>query len=777
MKSELKTLIRSTVQKCRGLLFQESLEQLEGIYGLHVNGQFESPDKLPGLAQNSVQMKIRQELEHWLDEEVHGGLKRDEAYTKLIRETAFTHLNRLAALKMMEARKLIRGAIDKDTDSNGFKFYLADHDDVYQLFNSGQSDEAYRQFLLWQYRQIAEKDHLEVLFNPDNLPSQLFPRPRVLNQLLDQLNNPALDEAWQQEETVGWVYQYFIEEDKDRVFEKIYKQKQKMGLREIPQATQIFTPHWIVQYLVENTLGRLWLRMHPDSRLAEKMKYFVPNPYNDKALIPAKPVREITLLDPACGTMHFGLVAFDLFYEMYMEELENGWGAEGKSKQIKDKNEIPAAILANNIYGIDIDLRAIQLSALTLYLKAKSCDKNVQIRKLNLTYTDIPVLSEKEQKEFVEALPVKHQIAKELLIQIIPDLNKAYYLGSLLKIEDTVQDFINRKRREIEKYPLFEGTATGRQQNFWQQVRDDILQGLKTYVSERTNGHSLIAGESIQVLGLIDALMQKHDVVVANPPFSGRRNWGTDYAKELKKIYPQNASDMYAAFIERFKSLARREGFVGFVTSHTFMFTSSYAELRKMLIDEAALQTILHVGNLSEFDSGGRIEGALAFVAMVFENEKRKDNSIINFRLATEKDYLKISAFEKALHNWQANGEQTSDRHLFIVRQEDFKSIPSWPLVYWVSEGVRKIFLNNELLADHADACQGIATADNSRFLREWWETGKNKIYLNCQSHEDALKSGHYWFPYMKGGEFNRKNSSGLAPGFLKKSICFEDLR
>jgi len=314
------------------------------------------------------------------------------------------------------------------------------------LYESGQVDEAYRRFLLWQCRQIAEHDHLEVLFNPDDLPSRLFSRPRALQQLLDLLNDEALSDAWQQEETIGWVYQYFIEEDKDRVFEKIYRQKQKMDLRDIPKATQIFTPRWIVQYLVENTLGRLWLRMHPESRLRENMKYYVPNPYTDNQPLPVKSVREITLLDPACGTMHFGLVAFDLFYEMYLEELENagkpGWPTEEEIRQkIKEKNDIPVAIVENNLYGIDIDLRAIQLSALTLYLKVKSKDKNARIRKLNLTYTDIPPIPEKEMAVFVQQIHL-HPIAAELLLQILPELNKAYYLGSLLKIEQVVQQFI-----------------------------------------------------------------------------------------------------------------------------------------------------------------------------------------------------------------------------------------------------------------------------------------------------------------------------------------------
>ncbi|UCE08422.1 MAG: SAM-dependent methyltransferase, partial [bacterium] len=253
MKPELKSLIRSTVQQARKLLIQETHDQLEGLYGLRNDGSFESVDNLPHIQNDAEHQKILLELIHFINIEEKAGLAKKDAVNKLIKETAFTHLNRLTAFKMMEARKLLRGTVNKGADSNGFKFYLAEHPDALAQYRVGKTDEAYQGFLLWQCGQIAAKDHLEMLFQPDNLPSKLFPRPLALKQLLDLMNADNLQDAWQQDETIGWVYQYFIEEDKDRVFHKIYQQKQKMGLREIPMATQIFTPRWIVEYLVHNT--------------------------------------------------------------------------------------------------------------------------------------------------------------------------------------------------------------------------------------------------------------------------------------------------------------------------------------------------------------------------------------------------------------------------------------------------------------------------------------------------------------------------------------------
>ncbi|MHB2154486.1 hypothetical protein ACX8XN_08825 [Calditrichota bacterium GD2] len=313
MNNDLKAVIRSTVLQCRKILFTEISEMLQSQYGLLSDGEFEALENLPGLQQNPERLKIHQELRDWLDEEVRSGLTKQQAYQKLLHETAFTHLNRLVAFKMFETRQLIRGTVNKGLDSNGFKHYLVDHEDDLQLYENGQAEDAYRHFLQWQCRQIAEREHLEVLFDPDTLPGKLFPRPKALLQIIDHLNSDDLAPAWQQEETIGWVYQYFIEQDKDAVFEKIYRQKQKMDLRDIPKATQIFTPHWIVQYLVENTLGRLWLRMHPDSRLREKMKYFVHNPYTDNQPLPVKSVQEITLLDPPaapCTSGWWPLICF-----------------------------------------------------------------------------------------------------------------------------------------------------------------------------------------------------------------------------------------------------------------------------------------------------------------------------------------------------------------------------------------------------------------------------------------------------------------------------------
>ncbi|MDL1961433.1 MAG: BREX-1 system adenine-specific DNA-methyltransferase PglX, partial [Deltaproteobacteria bacterium] len=538
MSPQTKSASHDFTLKAREILEKESREQLEGIYGLLPDGKWEPSKNYPALEKIPEAMETRKRLERFIEDERAADLNPQEVREKIIKEAAFTWLNRLVAFKMMESRKLLRQTVSKGPQSNGFLMWLTEsgNEKDYERHDKGDlprneigegpRHEAYRHFILHQCAELAKET--KILFDPDNLSSRIFPRPRLLKDLLALLNDEALTDAWQEDETIGWVYQHFIEDDKERVFNKIYTLKQKMALRDIAPATQIFTPKWIVQYLVENTLGRLWLRMHPDSRFMGKIKYYVPQ-NSDRQPIPVKAVRDITLLDPACGTMHFGMVAFDIFYEMYLEELDmagqQGWP---KTPSVGEKSDIPASIIENNLYGIDLDLRAIQLSALSLLIKAKTKNGSVILKRLNLTHTDIPEFSEKAIHDFVESLDTAHNVTKKLLRQILPTLNKAYYLGSLLRIETVIQDFVERERIALKDFrrlqiPLFESDRpqqlelelTVKRKIVWDDVKSEILSAFQQFLATRKEvGGAFVANESLKGLNLIDALIRKHDVVV-----------------------------------------------------------------------------------------------------------------------------------------------------------------------------------------------------------------------------------------------------------------------
>ena len=324
MDSTMRRRLHDLTLRARRLLTHETRDLLEGIYGLHQNGSLEESATLPAIQSIEEAGETRTHLEQLLADERDAGLKSAEAVEKLIRETAFTWLNRLAALKMLEARGLVRQSLLKGADSNGFKVWLTTPGNEADLrryeagslpldaLGEGPRDTAYRHYLLHLCAEMATQ--IRILFDPDTVSSRLCPRPRVLANLLALLNSPDLAAIWGEDETIGWIYQFFNEEEKDAIFQGFNK-GQKIRTSEIPAATQLFTPRWIVRTLVENSLGRLWLQMHPDSSLVDQLEYLVP--IQDAPREPLRPVREITLLDPACGTMHFGLVAFDLLAKMY----------------------------------------------------------------------------------------------------------------------------------------------------------------------------------------------------------------------------------------------------------------------------------------------------------------------------------------------------------------------------------------------------------------------------------------------------------------------------
>ena len=372
--------LRSFTLWARGLLTQEAGDLLQQVYRLDAQTGTRLPIPKGHLLETSVKAlrHTRDRVEKLLEDEVDAGLKRDEAVTKLIRETAFTHLNRFVAFKLMEVRGLVRSPLARRHEANGFKMWLGSHPDEEAFYNQGDSpndrddfgeaprDRAYRHFLLWQSGELAKE--IKVLFDPDNVPSMLFPRPGVLKELIDALNADDRKDDWDagNEATVGWVYQYFNSEELEAAaFDRgVRRSGKKFAKQDIPSVTQLFTPRPTVRFLVDNTLGRLWLSMHPDSRIGDLCPYLTPLPA-DPPRAPMKPVKEIRVLDPAKGTMHFGLVAFDLFVEMYREELTHaGMPSWPTQASVQSDTEIAAAILANNLFGIDIDLRAVQLAAL-----------------------------------------------------------------------------------------------------------------------------------------------------------------------------------------------------------------------------------------------------------------------------------------------------------------------------------------------------------------------------------------------------------------------------
>ena len=770
-----RSAIHDMTLRARELLMGEIRDLLQGIYGLDGKGNFEDVKRLPAVQSLPEVRATRKRLEKFLNDEEQAGLKRSGAVAKLVKEAAFTHLNRLVAFKMMEARKLIRGTVDRHQDSNANKFYLAEHEEDYGLYEQGSlpqnevsegpRDRAYRHFLLWQSAELSKE--IKVLFDPDNLASQLFPRPRALKSLIELLNDPSLEEAWSREETVGWIYQYFNEDEKKDVFNRLYKKKQKIRPEDIPAATQLFTPRWIVKFLVQNTLGRQWMQMHPDSRLAEKLDYLVPL----SGEIPSekmKPVKEIEVLDPACGTMHFGLVAFDLLAEMYKEEMEKagqpGWP---EKPSVSSVESIPAAIIANNIFGIDIDLRAVQLSALALYLKAKSLNPKAQITESHLACAELQLPDDAKLEDFLRAskftLPVYERVIRRLWSTMRGGLGIG--AGSLLPLEGTITLEVERERRShLTSLQRFEDLADAPQDvartnawgpEFWDVLGDQIVMAFNSFADEQAasgGDESYFVGEASKGMQLLDIMRRKYDCVFTNPPYMTRKNMPPPLSDFLEANFPLAKADFYTAFIERCLKLTKDFGRFGLLTIHSFMFVSSYEKFREGISTQAAIESGCHLGPRSEFEiSNPNAQGFVAFTCRKGSDEVRLFNPDDGwygtwYRLTKAEGEEKRNLFEKQLAG-QAEG-------VYVYQQADFGAIPGSPWVYWITPGLRRMFVDLPKLRDVAEPRAGMHGGDRFRFARLWWEVGIDNIGFNCDNNEEAFATGKRWFPYMKGGGY-----------------------
>ena len=770
--------IRTMTLEARGLLVQEISEQLEGIYGLLPDGTFRPADQYPILADDAEAADTRRRLEALVSEEEAGGSSPQEARDKLVKEAAFTWLNRFVAFKMMEARKLLRETITRGPDSNGFKRWLTRPGNEPHLADYEQGDlpvdglgegprqRAYRRFLLARCAELSRE--IRVLFDPNTLPSRLCPRPKARQRLIDLLNAGDLEEAWQpgNEETIGWVYQGFNSEELELAFREVRLSKSKFEPADIPAVTQLFTPRWIVRFLVHNTLGRLWMDMHPDSELADHLDYLVP--VDDPRTTPCKSVRDITLLDPACGTMHFGLVAFDLFADMYREEMaragQPGWP---DSPPVEREEDIPAAIVARNLHGIDIDLRAVQLSALALFLKAKTLSPRTTLTESRLACADIHMLDGDRLRRFLHQAGLdRRPIYGRILEALQARLKDAEQLGSLLRLEQEIHTLVEQERDRYrgERWLPFPGvtpdqfdTEAGRR-DFWTLLEVQIGQALDEFARRQAasgNDPAFFAGETTKGLRLLEVMAQRYDVVVTNPPYMSARKMNAQLKKLVAAGYPAGKGDLYAAFIQRCTEFAGHGGRVGMLTMHSFMFISFYENLRATIRGSMRIEALAHAGpGLFAVGNPGTLQTA-AYVLCREDNEKARNNATgTYFRLVKARDSAaKQARFEQALTNLRLGRH---DPVVYRYRQGDFDTIPGSPWVYWIAPGLRRVFETYPKLGEFAKPAVGQNTGDNFRFLRFWWEEGTRRIAQGCTTQHAAANTRKKWFPYMKGGGFCR---------------------
>jgi type II restriction/modification system DNA methylase subunit YeeA len=528
------------------------------------------------------------------------------------------------------------------------------------------------------------EDYSELLM-PDDLLSG--------NSILAFTREALTPDACQDVEVIGWLYQFYISEKKDEVFEGLKKNK-KITPKNIPAATQLFTPHWIVRYLVENSLGRLWMLNRPGSKLIERMDYYIkPEKAETDFLSIGKP-EEIKICDPACGSGHMLTYVFDLLYAIYEEE---GY----------EPAEIPEKILTHNLYGIEIDERAGELAAFALTMKARAKQRRFFSKgvKPNICVLENVRFDEGELTNYMDF--VGRDLFPESLQTTLRQFEEADNFGSLIR-------------------PAIA----------------DVQWVLKTLESKKIAGHLFLTRthqKVIQVLRQADYLSPKYHVVIANPPYMGSKGMNGRLGAWAKENFPNSKSDLFAMFIERNLDLARKHGMVAMITMQSWMFLSSFEKLRANLLNNFTIVGMAHIGPRG-FDSiGGEVVSTTAFII-----SNNVDRFYVGdyFRLVdgnSESD--KVSMFLKC--------EEESIHYRLSTL--DFKKIPGSPIAYWASPQKLSLF-DKQPISEVCNASFGIKTGNNDIFMHYWFELESGEIEFK----EDGRSLNKRWYPCASGGTYRK---------------------
>lgn len=739
MNAETKSAIHDLVLHLRHTLETEIQREL-GRYGIYPDRAWRDPDDLPRLTDHERDF-LRPRIEAAIHREQDAGLDCPAAVRAYIRETAYTHMNRLLGLKCLETRGLIPETVTThpiySDRSLRHRDYLDQHTEAHR-----QPDRGLVAMLQQAYTGISQ--HIGILFDPDSDYTLVWPRHTILKECIDVINaldtvpSPDPDAApapspYADDTVLGWVYQYFQEKDKDRVFLEVYNQKAKIGGHDIIPATTAYTERYMVQFLVENSLGAFWMEMYPTSDLCDRWPYFVgdPNLQNDDGTRQQgrehRPVADLTLLDPACGSGHFLLYAFDLFAQMHEAEA-------AMHGQPMDRAAIARAILAHNLHGIDIDLRSVQLSALNLYMKACSyaglsldaLQRHGPLH-VNLVCADLVLRRGPEFDQLLARFQGDPR-TQDLIRTIWRGLENARELGSLLKIEEQVDRLIQRKRKQEE------GGFWERGDELWDLWKQNFLKAVQAVAAQTTDAFDInqrmFGNEATRGAQLLDLLAHHYAFVLTNPPYMGSWNMADELKEALRALYPRAWKDLYAAFIERCLGLAEPEGLFGLVSQQSFMFLPSYDKLRQWMTANSLSRTTAHLGPGAFADISGEKVNTVLVAAKKLPASSGEAGKLSAFlRVVEDQDKSAALLEAKPIHQDQSN----------------FELVDKQPWLYWVGDSVFALFRELSPLDDGgtepiAMPRRGLEVPSVARFIRYFWET---------------LDSPH-WVIYFKGGDARR---------------------
>ncbi len=789
MDKALRNTLRNVVTHCRRLLEESVVELLQGHFGIHPDGKVEDVGHMRHL--NEEDQQYREQILAHLEHIKASAFKPKEAIEQLVREVAFTHLNRFCAYKTMETRGLIRETVSRGLKSQGFLFYLADHPEDEKLWSSGKQDIAYRHFLEWLGETLSEE--IGVLFSPHDPANRLFPPQRVIDQVLNLINNEELKGIWIEDETIGWIYQYFTPKelrDQSRKESQAPRNSYELAFR-----NQFYTPRYVVQFLTDNSLGRIWYEMHKgETALKEKCRYLVRRPnevflslgdevpksiskaenssqeelLKQSVYIPHRPKkdpRDIKVLDPACGSGHFLLYCFNILETIYEEAYEDpdlGPILKKDYFTLADlKKAVPSLILSHNLHGIDIDLRATQIAALALWLRAQRF-----YQEIGLENSDRPMIT-RSNIVCAEPMPGEQEFLEEFLVELQPKvlgqmvrvtfdkMRLAGEAGSLLKIEEEISEAVTeakqqwltrpkaeqlalwpeKKRPRAEQLMLFDVSGIT-DEEFWNEAESRVVEALDDYARHVANGKRLLrqlfVDDTAQGFAFVELCRKQFDVVLMNPPFgfpskNCRINGKTNYRNAVSK-------NLAWGFTERALSLINVNGFLGAIVDRTIFQKSSYEDFRVDTINERTLDCYVDLGT-------GVLDEADVMTSCFTLKVEYNNIPTVFIDLRQERQTEKTSRLQMMISCLSLGN---LSHQVYYRLASELLDIPFVSMSYWVSnKAIKEIFKQKSIGDLGFRVGGGLQCNDVFRFVRIWPEVPA----LGIQTQT--------WIPFYNGGPFS----------------------
>lgn len=638
------------------------------------------------------------------------------AFRYVIEEVAYTWFNRLIAIRFMEVNDYLPSGVrvlssenkaKKEPDlvttpfDTNLEFTSYEQDRIIQLKDDNKLDELFRMLFIKQCNKLH--DVLPELFEKTDDYTELLltvsftDSDGVLFHLVHDIEEDDFNvEKEGQVQIIGWLYQYYISEKHSSVID--IKGGKAIKKEDVPAATQLFTTHWVVQYMVDNSLGRYWIERNPESDLKSKLKFYV-EPENFTTVDEKISPEDLTVFDPCMGSGHILVYAFEVLMQIY---LECGY----------TERDATSLILENNLFGLDIDDRAYQLAYFAVMMKARSYDRRILTRDIKPN-----VYSIKESNFLADSWQKISDDEKfrEIFQTVVDTFIDAKEYGSILNVPDADYDYALSVIDDFEQSVPVDFEA-------------QILRGKTDDIRALVNQAKLMA--------------KKYMAVVTNPPYMNK------FDAKLKKYIADNFAeykgDLFSVFMYHNFSFCTPDGYSAFMTPFVWMFIKTYEPLRNYILN------FKHLSTLIQFEYSAFEEATVPICTFVLKNDNNINKSLC-FRLSDFKGGMEVQK-QKVL-------EALADKscgYYYETDQTNFSKIPGSPIAYWVSENIISDFQKGKVLKDEGDTRQGMATSDNNRFLRMWFEIENNTLGLSCGSSEEALAIHKKWYPYNKGGEFRK---------------------